>query len=772
MEHLHALLATQFLPHGSCYLWNRNLIWLHALSDSAIALAYYAIPIELAYFARHRRNLPFAWIFWMFGVFIFGCGTTHVLEVWTVMYPVYWLSGGVKAVTAVASIATAIALIWLIPRALALEGEEKFRALFESAPDAMVMLGEDGKIALVSAQTEKLFGYPRSELLGQQIEVLVPPRFRDHHPALRREYFSAPRPRPMGAGLDLAGLRRDGTEFAAEISLSPIQTREGMLVTAAIRDISARKRLEEENLRGLHEASRLKSEFLANMSHELRTPLNTISGFASFLQSAKAGPVNDAQKEYLGDILASSRHLLQLINDLLDLAKIEAGKMEFRSEQVDLAPLVGEVRDSMRMLAAEKNLALGFEVDSSMPSATLDRAKLKQVLYNYLSNAIKFTPENGSVAVRVFPDRVETFRVEVEDTGIGIAAEEIPHLFANFQQLDTGSAKKYQGTGLGLSLTKRIVEAQGGTVGVKSTPGVGSTFWAVLPKVVSDSSAAPLKPFSAFVSGSDPEVLVIEADPRERGRLAQILREADYDVQAVATGAAAISLCHQRAFCAITLDLLPPDVSGLEILRRIRATPLNRMVPVVAVTVSPEGHDGTTFVIHDFMVNPAYEMVLASLIRAAVPAGGGPILIVDDDPQSLAIKESMLTRLGYHPTCRSNREAALTAVEQAPPAAIILDLLMPEMRGFELLDELRRMPAGRGVPVIAWTSRELLEDERQQLRMAAYKTALRGEGDTEAMLAELRPYIAHSEARGRCAPMPRDQGVSAVVAPSSGDIFR
>src|SRR5208283_3122396 len=253
----------------------------------------------------------------------FGCATTHLLDVWSVIYPAYWQSGGVKAVTALASIATAIALIRLIPRALALEGEEKFRALFESAPDAMVMLGEDGKIALVSAQTEKLFGYPRSELLGQPIEVLVPPRFRDRHPALRQEYFSAPRPRPMGAGLDLAALRRDGTEFAAEISLSPIQTHEGTLVTAAIRDISARKRLEEENLRRLDEASRLKSEFLANMSHELRTPLNTMIGFASFIRSAKAGPVTDAQKEYLGDILQSSRHLLQLIDDILDLAKIE-----------------------------------------------------------------------------------------------------------------------------------------------------------------------------------------------------------------------------------------------------------------------------------------------------------------------------------------------------------------------------------------------------------------------------------------------------------------
>jgi len=484
MEHLHFLAALT----GSGDPRNQRLILVHVLSHGAVAIAYYAISIALAHFARKRRGLPFGWIFWVFVIFTFGSGTIHLLDVWAVAYPIYWLSGGVKVATALAAIATAIALIWLIPRALALEGEEKFRALFESAPDAMVMLGTDGKIALVSAQTEKLFGYPRGELVGLPIEVLLPERFRARHPGLRREYFSAPHPRPMGAGMDLFGLRRDGSEFAAEISLSPIYTHEGTLVTAAVRDVSARRQIEDENLRRWHEASRLKSEFLANMSHELRTPLNSVMGFAAFIQNSKAGPVTAAQKEYLGDILSSSRHLLQLINDILDLARIEAGKMKLELEQVALAPLIEEVRSSMAVLAAEKNLELSFEVDPAMGPVTLDRAKLKQVLYNFLSNSIKFTPDHGTIAVRVTPERGETFRIEVEDTGIGIAEEELPHLFSDFHQLDAGNGKKYQGTGLGLSLTKRIVEAQGGMVGVRSTPGVGSTFWAILPVVVSASS--------------------------------------------------------------------------------------------------------------------------------------------------------------------------------------------------------------------------------------------------------------------------------------------
>ena len=256
------------------------------------------------------------------------------------------------------------------------------------------------------------------------------------------------------------------------------------------RDSSARKGPEQEALRRLSEASRLKSEFLANMSHELRTPLNTIIGFASLIQSGKAGQITVEQREFLGHILASSRHLLQLISDLLDVAKIEAGKMELRVERVALAPLVDEVRDAMSLMAAEKHIEIDYDVDPALISVTLDAARLRQVLFNYLSNAIKFTPEGGSVALRIFPEG-EMFRIEVEDTGIGISAEELPHLFAEFEQLDSGAAEKYPGTGLGLSLTKRIVEAQGGSVAVKSTPGVGSMFSAVLPKVVSDSPGRP-----------------------------------------------------------------------------------------------------------------------------------------------------------------------------------------------------------------------------------------------------------------------------------------
>jgi PAS domain S-box-containing protein len=356
------------------------------------------------------------------------------------------------------------------------------RGFLEAAPDAVLIVDSEGKIVIVNSQTETLFGYERTELTGQPIELLVPTRFRDKHPSHRSSYLSAAVTRPMGAGLNLFAVHKDGSEFAAEISLSPIETLEGTLVAATVRDVTERRREMEERNQRMQEANRLKSEFLANMSHELRTPLNAIIGFAALMHGGKAGPMADTHKEYLGDILNSSRHLLQLINDVLDLAKIESGRMELRVERVELERLVREVKDILRGLASEKQVQLTVDVGTGVPTVDVDPRMLKQVLYNYLSNAIKFTPSQGHVHLRITPEGDSHFRIDVEDTGIGIAHRDMHRLFVEFQQLDSGASKKYGGTGLGLALTKRIVEAHGGSVDVVSTPGKGSVFSAVLPR--------------------------------------------------------------------------------------------------------------------------------------------------------------------------------------------------------------------------------------------------------------------------------------------------
>lgn len=353
----------------------------------------------------------------------------------------------------------------------------RFHGLLESSPDAMVIVERAGRIALINTQAEVMFGYSREELTGQPIETLVPERHRLKHTAHRAKFLLQPRTRSLSAGLELYGLRRNGTVFPVEISLSPLDTPEGRFISSAIRDTTVRKRYET----ALQEANRMKSVFLANMSHELRTPLHGIIGFSELLIDEKPGVLNSKQKEYLADIQICGRHLLQLINDVLDMSKVEAGRMELHPERFAPGQAIDEVCSVLSSVAARKNIEITKIVAPSLPEVFLDRSKFVQVLYNLLANAIKFTDDACQVTVSIDMPHSAELRLIVSDAGIGIRPEDFSKLFIEFQQLDSGSARRYGGTGLGLALTKKLVEFQNGTIEVASEIGRGSTFTVSLP---------------------------------------------------------------------------------------------------------------------------------------------------------------------------------------------------------------------------------------------------------------------------------------------------
>ena len=384
-------------------------------------------------------------------------------------------------------------------RRLALEEqtrlERRFRQLLEAAPDAIVEVAADGQIVLLNRSAEEMFGYKRDELIGKSVDILVPDAVRAGHGGHRQRYLGHPRTRPMGSGLDLRARRRNGSLFPVEISLSPIHTENGLHVTAVIRDVTDRKRSEQEvrklqqqytneleaRNREIERANRLKSEFLASMSHELRTPLHTIIGFAELLEEGSEGPLNDAQKRFLNHIHRDSEHLLELINDVLDLSRIEAGQLTLKREHYPLARSIDEALDTVRPGAALKGILLENrgQADTIIDA---DPLRVREMLYNLLSNAVKFTPEGGTVWVQSFEDSGFA-RITVGDTGVGIPTEEQENIFDKFYQVGNTTRGVREGTGLGLAITRELVQMHGGWIEVDSEPGVGSRFTFALPTV-------------------------------------------------------------------------------------------------------------------------------------------------------------------------------------------------------------------------------------------------------------------------------------------------
>ncbi len=638
---------TALLPHGYCLSWRPDLLLLHAVSDLATTVSYYTIPAALVLFAWRRQDLHFRWIFVLFGVFILACGTTHLMSVWTLWQPDYLAAGIVKAVTAVASVATAVVLLPLIPKALALPGpaqweavnqslrqeiaergqaetevrhlnaelearvaqrtaeleaanrhlaeanrelserEQRFQCVVESAPHAMLLADHRGHITLVNAQTEKLFGYGRDELLGCSVELLVPERFRRTHAGQRETAFAAHSARPMGSGLDLCGRHRDGRDIPVDISLTPVRSAEGEAILLSIVDMTERKQAEAERAarQAAEASSRAKSEFLAAMSHELRTPLNAILGYAQILARRAAGDPRLAAG--LDTIRQSGQHLLTLINDLLDLAKIEAGRFELVPTPVSPAALLAGVADIIRIKAEEKSLRFDFAPNPDLPAAVLaDEKRLRQVLLNLLGNAVKFT-DHGQVALHASATSdgvLARLTFEVSDSGVGIAPGQLEAIFEPFEQAGETS-RRASGTGLGLAISRRLVRQMGGDIRVESCLGQGSRFRFEIALPLAQAQAAPARrPHPVAYAGARRKVLVADDVAANRAVLADMLAELGFIAQEAGDGNEALAAIADFAPDLILMDRGMPKLDGLEACRRLRATPGLEQLPVVMVS--------------------------------------------------------------------------------------------------------------------------------------------------------------------------------------------
>jgi PAS domain S-box-containing protein len=1022
MEELTNLLARNgLLPHGYCFQWSPGLLWTLVGADGAIALSYFSIPLVILAYSRRRPGVNLGHVAVLFSAFIFACGITHVMDVWTIWQPDYVLHAATKVITAAVSVFTAVMLWRLLPQALRIPSSEELQgalsrlqaevalrrsaegdlaeleqnlaatlaaigagfistddqgrvtrlnpvaeritgwpmaealgmsvwqvferagrpsalqarnpvdvllelgwsveqphhlvcvsrdggevpvelhaqvtrddagvvrgialifrdvsrlssaeadvrrlaAVVESSSDAIITKTLDGRITSWNAAATGMFGYSAEEAVGQPVEMLIPHERQTEEMMILSRIAKGEVVPPFRT----VRLARDGTRVDVSVQISPLRDALGRIVGGAksARDLTHQRqieqalrrsearmrfalesaelgdweldvasgefsrswrhdqcfgfeeppqrwtlsdlmahvhaddraalqgslqhaidaaqpwhaqfrvlwrdasvhwlrmdaqtapgaagdqllvgivsdvtslrnaeqsretarRLEAENQRVL-EVSRLKSQFMANMSHELRTPLNAVIGFSELLQAGAVPHASPKHGEYLGHIARSGRHLLQVINDVLDLSKVEAGRMDFAPEPIDLPALVAEVVATLGVQATTGRVQVRSRIEPAVHGLVLDPARLKQVLFNYLSNAIKFTLPDGLVEVTAQAEGPDHWRLEVRDTGLGIAPEDLPRLFVEFQQLDGSHAKRHEGTGLGLALTRRLVQAQGGRVGVYSEPRRGSLFYAVLPRRADAAAGA-----------DDPRVLVAAQDHPLRDNLMRGLAQQGIGADAASTTAEVVQLARVRRYNALALDLGLPHEPGQAPLAEALRGSRSADTPIKAIALSGTGGQGVALPVTGLIAKPLEPADLARLVASLTASTSRTprVLVVDDDAMARELMLAALAAIGMDGHAVAGGDEALQWLQGEQPDAIVLDLMMPGTDGFQVLHALRHAPGHAHLPVFVWTAVSLSGNEQRELALSAQAVIAKGGSTVDEVVSEIVQWL-------------------------------
>jgi PAS domain S-box-containing protein len=639
--------------------------------------------------------------------------------------------------------------------------EQQFRTSFEQAPVGIIQVGLDLTRSWANRRYHQMLGYTPEELAQRSIRDVINNEDLDRALPHLPELVDGSLP---SLSLDLRFRHKDGTVIWTEVTATVPRNAAGVpqYLLAIVEDITERKRTEDairQAKEAAEAANRAKSTFLANMSHELRTPLNAIIGYSEMLQEEAE---DQGHEEYIPDlkkISGAGKHLLGLINDILDLSKIEAGKMDLYLERFSVSSLIDDVETVIAPLVSTNRNSLVVCRDPAIGEMLADLTKVRQSIFNLLSNASKFT-HDGTITLDVVREMAadgEWLLFTVTDTGIGMSEEQLGKLFQEFSQADASTARNFGGTGLGLALSRRLCQMMGGDITVRSTLGKGSTFTIRLPAVVRMDRTAPAgAPDTATTmllpspADNSSLVLVIDDDPATRDLLQRFLQKEGFRVVTTTNGEDGLRLARELAPDVVTLDVLMPGLDGWAVLARMKGDPALAEIPVIVLTIVDERNMGYALGAADYLTKPIErERLLAALAGYRHLHDGRDILVVDDDALSRQLLCAMLAREGLATREAENGRVALARLQEQAPAMILLDLIMPEMDGFAFVAELRAHPQWRTIPIVVVTARDISPEDRLRLNGSVEQILQKGTYSREELLSEVRDLVAARTAPGK-----------------------